>query len=200
MNKEQFLQAVRRRLAGLPDRDVEGALAYYREMIEDRMEDGLSEEEAVAALGSAEDIAAQILMELPLPTLVKARSGRARTLRAWEIILLVLGFPVWGSLLLAVLSAFLAVYAAVWAVIASLFLAALSLALGLLAGGAGLVLFCVRGWALWGVLCGSAGLICGGTAILLFFAVKAAARGVAWLSRRSCRWLKTLFVRRRNAV
>lgn len=77
MNKEQFLQAVRRRLAGLPDKDVEGALAYYREMIEDRMEDGLSEEEAVAALGSAEDIAAQILMELPLPTLVKARSGRA---------------------------------------------------------------------------------------------------------------------------
>lgn len=65
MNKEQFLQAVRRRLAGLPDKDVEGALAYYREMIEDRMEDGLSEEEAVAALGSAEDIAAQILMELP---------------------------------------------------------------------------------------------------------------------------------------
>lgn len=164
------------------------------------MEDGLSEEEAVAALGSAEDIAAQILMELPA-----AHAGKGAERACPDAACLGnhpfgLGISRVGSLLLAVLSAFLAVYAAVWAVIASLFLAALSLALGLLAGGAGLVLFCVRGWALWGVLCGSAGLICGGTAILLFFAVKAAARGVAWLSRRSCRWLKTLFVRRRNAV
>lgn len=200
MNQEQFLEEIRRRLRGLPEQDVENTLAYYREMIQDRMEDGLSEEEAVAALGRPEDIAAQILMETPLPTLVKARGRRARTLRAWEIVLLVLGFPLWGSLILTALCVLLAVYVAVWAVIAALLAVAVSLGLCLLAGAAGLVLLCIRGWVLPGILCGSAGLICAGCAILLFFAGKAAARGAVWLGRRPGRWLRTLFVRGGNAV
>lgn len=51
MNKEQFLAAVRERLSALPRDDVEQSLDYYGEMIDDRVEDGMSEEQAVEAWG-----------------------------------------------------------------------------------------------------------------------------------------------------
>lgn len=100
MNKETFLSAIRLRLADLPPADVERSLAYYREMIDDRMEDGMSEAEAVAALGTPEEAAGHILEEAPLPALVKARPSPGRTSRTWGIVLLVLGSPVWLPLVL----------------------------------------------------------------------------------------------------
>ncbi len=65
MTKHEFQSALRERLSGLPAEDVAATVAYYREMIEDRMEDGLTEEEAVAALGPLEDVLASVLSDLP---------------------------------------------------------------------------------------------------------------------------------------
>lgn len=63
MNKYEFLAEIRKRLGGLSKEDIDRSLDYYREMVEDRMEDGLTEEEAVAALGPIEDIVAQIFAD-----------------------------------------------------------------------------------------------------------------------------------------
>ena len=60
MNKKAFLWALMDGLSGLPMEDIERSLDYYSEMIDDRMEDGLSEEEAVAAMGPVKEICAQI--------------------------------------------------------------------------------------------------------------------------------------------
>lgn len=65
MNKYEFLAAVRERLDGLDKDDIDRSLDYYREMIEDRVEEGLSEDEAVAALGSIDSIVADIRGEAP---------------------------------------------------------------------------------------------------------------------------------------
>ena len=51
MNKTEFSQALRRALGKLPSYEVEQSIAFYEEMIADRMEDGMREEEAVEALG-----------------------------------------------------------------------------------------------------------------------------------------------------
>ncbi len=59
MNKSEFISALEQKLKGLPREDVEQSIAFYEEMIQDRMEEGLSEEEATAAIGSVEEIAAQ---------------------------------------------------------------------------------------------------------------------------------------------
>ena len=48
MNRKEFLNEVERRLHGLPAEDISKALDYFGEMIDDRTEDGMSEEEAVA--------------------------------------------------------------------------------------------------------------------------------------------------------
>ena len=49
MTKLKFLFELRDRLEGLPYDEVEERLNFYSEMIEDRMEEGLSEEEAAKA-------------------------------------------------------------------------------------------------------------------------------------------------------
>ena len=63
MNKYEFLAELRKRLGSLPNEDIDRSLDYYREMVEDRMEDGLTEEQAVDALGSIDDIVAQIFAD-----------------------------------------------------------------------------------------------------------------------------------------
>ena len=48
MTRELFLKDLNNALAGLGGEEVESILAYYSEMIDDRVEDGLTEEQAVA--------------------------------------------------------------------------------------------------------------------------------------------------------
>ena len=52
MTKASFLGELRLRLASLPDADIQEALEYYEEMIDDRIEAGMDEEEAVRTLGT----------------------------------------------------------------------------------------------------------------------------------------------------
>ena len=68
MTKLQFLLALHDKLAGLPQNEVEERLNFYSEMIEDRMEEGLSEEEAVLAAGDVHTPA----LRLPLSSKISA--------------------------------------------------------------------------------------------------------------------------------
>lgn len=60
MNKYEFIAAIREGLNGLAEEDIDRSLDYYREMVDDGIEDGLTECEAVAALGPVEKIVADI--------------------------------------------------------------------------------------------------------------------------------------------
>ena len=85
MNKEEFLNALRSALAGLPQEDIEERLAFYSESIDDRVEDGLTEEEAVEAIGTVDEVRDQIMAEIPLTKLVREKMRPKGRLRAWEI-------------------------------------------------------------------------------------------------------------------
>lgn len=65
MKKQEFLDALRVGLTG--SGDAEEVLDFYREMIEDRMEDGMEEEAAVEQLGSVEEILARCVQGLTVP-------------------------------------------------------------------------------------------------------------------------------------
>ena len=100
---------------------MEECLTLYAEMLDDRIEEGLSEEEAVAAAGAVEEIVRQTVDETPLAKIAKERVRPKRHLKAWEIVLLALGSsPVWLSLGIAAAAVILAVYVSLWAVIVSL--------------------------------------------------------------------------------
>ena len=64
MNKREFLVQLRKGLSGLPQDDIEERLSFYSEMIDDQMEEGFSEEQAVAAAGPVDEIVMLSISEL----------------------------------------------------------------------------------------------------------------------------------------
>lgn len=61
MDKSEFLQALRLKLYGLPESEIQRTLDYFSELLDDRIEDGMTEREAVASLEPVDQIARQIL-------------------------------------------------------------------------------------------------------------------------------------------
>ena len=73
MSRDAFIGELRHRMAGLPQQTVERTVEYYSELIADSVEDGLSEEEAVARLGSLDEIVANVVKDTPLTQIVQTR-------------------------------------------------------------------------------------------------------------------------------
>ncbi len=199
MRKHEFISELRDRLYGLPKQDIEESAAYYSELIEDYMEDGMSEEEAIASIGSAAQIATQILMDTPLPKLVKAKTTPRHALRAWEIVLLILGAPLWLSLLLAAVSVILAVYLALWAVIVSFYAVDLAFAVSGLAGVFGFVVLLSNHFVVSGLFTLGFGLVCVGLTILFFFACNAVAKFILACSKKILLWMKSCLLKKEDA-
>ncbi len=118
MNKREFLKRLRKKLSVLPKRDAGERLSFYSEMIDDRMEEGLSEEEAISEIGSVDEVVSQIIAENHLAKCGGEKAELKRKLTAWEITLIVLGFPVWFPLAVAAGAVIISVYAVIWSVIA----------------------------------------------------------------------------------
>lgn len=183
MTKLKFLFALHQQLSDLPQEDVEERLSFYVEMIEDRMEEGLSEEEAVAAIGSVEEIAAQVRADLSPAAPVKKAALPKKGLGVGAIILLILGSPVWLALLISAFAVLFSLYVSLWAVIISLwavFASFVGCAVGSVAGGIG---FFVAGHSLAGIAFLAAGAVCAGLSILAFLGCRAATCGYAKLTK-----------------
>lgn len=183
MTKLNFLIALNEKLSGLPREEAEERLRFYSEMIEDRMEEGLSEEDAVAAVGSIDDIAAQILADVPLVRIAKEKIKPKRRMKAWEIVLLAVGSPVWFPLLLAAIIVVLSVYITLWAVVISLW-AAFGALIGSGIGGtaAGVAYLCL-GHNVLGIALTGAALVCLGLGIFSFYGALAATKGCVALAK-----------------
>jgi uncharacterized membrane protein len=194
MKKHEFLQSLNARLERLPERERRESLAYYEEMIDDRMEEGFSEDAAVAAVGTLDEAVLHILEDIPMTRLLKKSMMPSRRLRAWEIVLLILGSPIWISLIAAVFACVIAVYASLWSVVISLFAVNVSLAVapigGILVGF--LQLFGGRvGGALFLI---GASLLSVGLAIFFFFICRGSVLMMAKLSRGIWMVIKRMFV------
>ncbi len=198
MTKHEFLLSLQDRLSGLPQGDVEESLRFYCEIVEDRMEEGLSEEEAVSAIGSVDEIAAQIAADIPLAKIAKEKIRSKGRLKAWEIVLLVLGSPVWLSLLTAAFAVVLSLYVLLWSVIISLWTVFGSLivcAFGGIIAGFG---FALGDNGLTGIAMLGTGMICAGLAVFLYYGCKAATKGTFLLTKKIVVWLKNCFIKGRK--
>ena len=139
MNKKEFLRALEDRLYGLPKEDVFERLDFYSEMIDDIIEEGNTEEEAVAKVGDVDKIMEDILSEYPISKLVKQKIKPKRELEVWETALIVVTFPLWFTLIVATFSIAISLYASVWAVIISIWAGFV----GICAGAATSVVSCI---------------------------------------------------------
>lgn len=199
MTKINFLMALYDKLSGLPKNEVNERISFYSEMIEDRMEDGLSEEAAVDAVGSVDEIVEQIIGDIPLTKIVKEKIKPKRKLGVLEIILLSLGSPIWVSLLIAAFAVIFSVYVALWSIIISLWSVVVSLcgaAFGGIIGGF-ILSFTTNFYS--GIALISAAIVCSGLSIFAFFGCKMATKGMAFLTKKLGLWIKGLFIKKEVA-
>jgi uncharacterized membrane protein len=197
MKKQEYLDTLRKNLNGMPQKDIEHALSYYSEMIDDRIEDGMSESEAVADIVSPEAAAAETLRAIPLHKLVIERVRPKRALRVWEIILLALGSPIWVSLLISVLAVVLSVYAVLWSLVAVLYAVEVSLAAVGVVGVA--FSFCYyRNGIAEGIAVLGMGLVSLGFVFPMHVVSVKVTKGMVWLGKRIFLCIKRLFVGKRG--
>ena len=110
MNKQEFLSLLKQKLSKLPKQEIKERITFYSEMIDDRVEEGLSEEEAVLEIGNIDEIADQIISE------VSSNEEPKKKLTQSEIVLLALGSPLWVPLLLAGFIIIWALLITLWAI------------------------------------------------------------------------------------
>lgn len=200
MTKDEFLGLLRKELSGLPEADVQKSLDYYSEMISDRMEDGIDEEAAVEAIGKPSEAAKSILSEISLPKLIKKKITPKRSLRVWEIVFLIIGSPLWLSILIVAAVIVLSVYIVMWSVVLVMYALTLSLATILLAGLVSIVFSFLGSFGSFGSVIISdiaqlgIGLFCGGLSILMFFASNYLARIVVVLGKKILLGIKRCFI------
>ncbi len=207
MTKQEFLIELQAALNGLPHDNIKESILFYSEMIDDRMDDGMSEEEAVADIGSVDEVSSQIIAEIPLLKIAKEKIRPKRKMKAWEIVLLCVGSPIWGSLLIAAFAVIFSLYAALWSVIIALWavfvsFAACSVALtiaGAALGVVGGVVFINNAYIYSGIVLFAASLVLAGLSIFAFFGCKAATKGIIFLTQKLALGLKSLFIRKENA-
>jgi len=199
MSKQEFLARLRNGLSGLPQDDIEEHLTFYTEMIEDRKEEGLSEEEAVSAIGSVDEIVAQVVSETPLVKIAEERIKSKRWLSAGEIVLLALGSPIWLSLGIAAFAVLFSLYVSLWAVIISLWAVFASFVGCSICGVLASVVLKAGGNGVSGLAMLAAGIVCTGLAIFMFYGCKAVTGGILILTKKMVIWIKNCF-RRKGVV
>lgn len=112
MTKTTFIDTLRELLQSLNEDECNKFISYYEEIIEDYKESGLTEEEVIKKIGTPQSIADNILSEQDSIN-IKVPSLSSKIL---NVILLILGFPLWGSLLLALVLLILSAYIIIWCI------------------------------------------------------------------------------------
>ena len=200
MRKQELLDKLKASLWAMPEADRQRSADYYREMIDDRMEDGLSEEEAVAAIGNLDEIVKQILSESPRPpaTVHKEQKQQKRGLEPWMIVLLVLGSPLWIPLVASAVATVVSIYVSLWSVVIVLYVVAV--AVGVAAVGCIIGSFFMIGRTATLAVAWGAALLCAGLAILLFLLGNLAAKGMVELTKLCWQGVKSIFNRKEQTV
>ena len=199
MSKQEFLEKLRQGLKGLPTADIEERVIFYGEMIDDRIEEGVTEDEAVLSVGSVEKIVEQVVADTPFAKIAKERIKPKRRLSVGEIVLLALGSPIWLSLIIALIAVIFSVYVSLWSVIISLWSVFVSLVACAVGGVVACAVLSVTSSVYTGVAMLSAGLVCAGLSIFMFYGCKEATKGVLFLTKKIAVWLKNCFIKKEDA-
>lgn len=183
MTKEQFILDLEQKLKGLPEEDRKERIAFYTEMIDDRIEDGMSEEEAVLAVISEEEFEKANGSAKCFEEDGEEKKDCKRKMKTWEIVLLILGFPLWFPLLISAVAVVFSLYVVIWSLVVSLWAIGAALAgvgIGGIAAGIAVMVngSVMSGLALIGLAIASVGL-----SIFMFFGCREVTKGTAWLTK-----------------
>lgn len=199
MSKKEYLDELRSKLEAVHSNNVDSMIEYYEEMINDRMEDGMDEETAVADMESVDDIIEQTIADMPMPDVIKAKVQKSHSkakLKGLEwlwITLLIIGFPVWFPIILTFAILIATFYFVAWVLIFSIFVIEVSFGISAIAG------IITAGAAFTGAVpyisiipALGVALLAGGLAVLLWNPVVFLAKELAKLPAKAVKGIKRL--------
>ena len=189
MNKKQFIETLRNKLSKFPQKEVDDSINFYSEMIDDKIEDGISEEDAVKEIGDIDNIVSLIVAYIPLTKIVKEKIKPKRKFKTWEIVLLVIGSPLWLSLLVSAIAVVFSVYVSLWAGTVSI------IAVGVYEIIYGIIMMCVSDTFINLSILGL-DVVCIGLAIFLCIGCIYATKGLVLLTKKIILAIKNSFVKK----
>lgn len=110
MNKAEFLDKLAFCLQKMSDSEKNKFIIYYDEMIADYVENGMTEEEAIKKIGTPKKISEELLNDYDSVKFNLPSTG-SKTLNT---VITIIGFPLWGSVLLAFALLVLSAYIIIW--------------------------------------------------------------------------------------
>lgn len=195
MNKKEFLKELEVNLKGLPKLDIDERIAFYSEMIDDIIEDGETEENAVKKVGDVNKIAKDIFAEYSLIKIVKEKINPKRKLKAWEITLIAVSSPIWVSLIVAFFAVIVSLYAVAWAVVISLWATFIGSSVCAVVSVVACGVYLVMGSYVSVIAVIGLGLASLGLAILFLFDSKYATKGLIVYTKKFGVWLKVHLIK-----
>ena len=198
MTKQEFIDELKLKLSGFSECDIDERINFYSEMIEDMIEEGSTEEDAVFSIGSVDDIASQIIVDISVSKNDSPKVKSKRKLKGGEIALLIAGSPLWIVLGIVAFAVIISLYAVLWSLVVSawaVFASFVGSAIGSVIFG---ILFICTGNALSGVATIGAGLTLAGLSIFTFIGCLAATKGSAKLSKMCVIGIKNVFSKKES--
>ena len=192
MKKQEFLKRLSAGMAELPLLERHKRIKKYRVQMEDRLRQGESEEEIIAAFPPPEEICREALEEIP-----ERRKPLSAAQKAMLTAAAVLTSPLWIGAALIAAGAALVCYVLLWLSIAAVFLLVLGLAVAFVTGIVSSLIFFPSNAAAGGLQMGLS-LICGSLSVLL---LAAGVKLIGWVRKadRKIRRKTKEFLRRRMA-
>lgn len=128
MSEKEYLKKLKRSLSPLKKKDRDSLLDFYKEMIEDKMENGKTEYEAVSELEPVETVAARTLDEYGIEKNDPKTKSKTR-LSPLAIVLIIVGSPLWIGLAAGAVGAAVGLLCGALAVVVSVVVACFCLTL-----------------------------------------------------------------------
>ena len=209
MTKTEYISRLTELLSDLDQGYVSSSVQYYTEMIDDRIEDGLTEEEAINAIGSPEETAERIRSEAPefdsnsssesdfepiqnnaptteAETITDKKSKKGLTVLAWILILV------------GIISAVFSFFCAPWAVVIS----AWAVSCGFIGIGVYFIVYSIIAFitagAGTGLFCLGAGVLLTGISLFGIIGSKYLSKGVLYITKLIPCSIVKLFKERRG--
>lgn len=194
MYKNEFLAALREQLVGLPKEDIEERISFYEEMINDRIDEGKSEEEAVADIGTVDEVVKEIAGDTKLVTLVKHKMTPKRSLRGWEIAIIIGSFPFWLPIVIVSFVLALVGFILLWTLVIVSYTVETALWVSSAVSAFSFVMSAINGTPNFLML--GMSIMAAGGAILMIFACFGSTKLTIGLTKRMMIGIKSAFIRK----
>ena len=147
-----------------------------------------------------DDAVKGILENIPLTKVIKAKTKPSRKLRAWEIVLLVIGSPIWFPLLVCAILLLVLFYCILWIFVIAFFAVDIALIAGGLAAFIAGIISLFHMGPTYPLLAIGAGLFLLGGGLLLLIPLIKLAKVTGKLAKVIVLWIKSWFVPKKPAA